>query len=179
MRIAVVGNIAGGKTVLSRELSRLHKLPLVHVDSIQFQAGMKIRPLDQTRQALATITAQEDWIIDGYGPLDLLEHRFQLADRIIFVDLPFAQHVFWLLKRQFWSLWRQREELANGCNEATLEHTRQLYRRLRVMHTKMRPELLKLLSKEAFKGKLVWIQNKTAWNQVYKRGALSDNDAFQ
>lgn len=171
----VVGNIAGGKTRLSQRLAEIHDISVTHVDSIQFISGMKVRPLDETRRVLNDIVQKQSWLIDGYGPLDLLEKRFSLSDTIIFVDLPLTRHFFWLAKRQISLLFGQRKELAEGCREATLKHTVQLYRRMWGMHKKMRPELLKIFARDSLKKKMIYVQSKKQWRQLYKSGILKPN----
>lgn len=169
-RIAVIGNGGGGKTTLSRELGRRHALPVTHVDSIQFLPGMIIRPLDQTRETLSEVTSQEKWLIDGYGPLDMIEKRFEQASDIVFVDFPIWRHFFWCAKRQIKSIWKTREELPAGCNEATLEHTIKLFKTLWRVHKKMRPELLKILNRAEIRGKVRIIRTLRDWQDVYSHG---------
>jgi adenylate kinase family enzyme len=169
-RIAVVGNSGGGKTTLSRSLSQIHQSPLTHVDTIQFLPGMVIRPLDETRKTLREITNHEKWLIDGFGPLDLIEERFQLADRIVFVDFPIWRHYWWSTKRQIKSLWTSRSELPEGCDEATIAHTIKLFKILWRVHKKMRPEVLKIFARESLKHKMVFIRNMKEWNQIYNKG---------
>jgi hypothetical protein len=169
-RIVVIGNVAAGKTRLSQSLARIHDLPLTHIDSIQFLPGMKIRPLDETRKALNEITAQEKWLIDGYGPLDILEKRFALADRIVFIDFPLWRHYWWVTKRQITNLWSPRKELPTGCNELTFEHTQKLFKTLKQVHTKMRPELVRILNRDNMKSKTLTIHTLKEWNQVFREG---------
>lgn len=169
-KILVVGNAAGGKTRLSRRLAEIYKLPVTHVDSIQFLPGMKIRPLDETRKALSETTSQSEWIIDGHGPLDQIEKRFLVADRIVFVDLSLFTHYWWLAKRQIKSLWSQRPELAKGCNEATLAHTLKVIQTMKSMHRQMRPELLRIFDRENLRGKVIRIKNRKEWQQVFEKG---------
>lgn len=173
MKVAVVGNIAGGKTELSRRLARIHNMTVTHVDSLQFLPGMKIRPLDETRQALRTVTEQVEWLIDGYGPLDLIEKRFKAADFVIFVDFPIWRHYWWCTKRQIKNLWSRREELPEGCDEFTYAHTVKLYKTLWQIHTKMRPELLRIFAREHFKNKIIYVRNLRDWQTLAEKGLMS------
>jgi adenylate kinase family enzyme len=172
-KIMVVGNIAGGKTALSRSLAALYDLPLTHVDTIQFGAGMKLRPHAETRAQLREIAAtQEKWVIDGFGPLDLIEERFLLADRIVFIDLPLWRHGWWCTKRQIKTLWSPRSELADESNELTIEHTLRLYKSLLRNHEKMRPELLKIFARESLVSKMVVVKNMDDWNRIFHEGLI-------
>lgn len=171
-KLAVIGNGGGGKTTLSRRLAELHQLPLTHVDSIQFVPGMQIRNLEDTRRILNEMTSQEQWLIDGFGPLDLIEQRFMMADRIVFVDFPLWRHYWWCSKRQIKSLWSPRSELPSGCNEATVAHTIKLFKTLWRVHTKMRPELMKWFERPQLKPKMTVIKNLKEWKRVFKEGVL-------
>lgn len=169
-RIAVVGNAGGGKTTLSRRLAEIHHLPLTHVDAIQFVAGMKIRPHAESLAILNQIQNQDLWIIDGYGPLDIIEKRFLLADRIVFVDLPLWRHYWWCTKRQIINLWSRRPELPEDCDELSLSHTVKLYKTLWRVHQQMRPELLRIFAREKHRDKMVFIRGVQEWKRIYKDG---------
>jgi adenylate kinase family enzyme len=173
LKVVVIGNIAGGKTRMSRRLAELHNLPLIHIDSIQFLPGMAIRPLAETRDALNTVTAQEKWLIDGFGPLDILEKRFALADRIVFIDLPLWRHQWWTIKRQISNLWSRRSELPEGCDERDWEHTKKIFKTLRQVDSKMLPELRRILNRDTNKPKTIFIHNLGDWNALYSAGLIN------
>lgn len=174
-RVAVIGNAGGGKTTLSRRLAEIHSLPLTHVDAIQFLPGMKIRPYRESIDILKKIQEQESWLIDGYGPLDILELRFQKAEQIVFIDLPLWRHYWWATKRQIKSLWLRREELPEGCEEFSLAHTLKLYKTLWRVHQQMRPELIKILVRESNKNKTIYIRTLREWKALYQSGLRSIN----
>ncbi|MGZ3649924.1 MAG: hypothetical protein ACXVB9_03680 [Bdellovibrionota bacterium] len=164
MKIAVIGNGGGGKTTLSRRLAARHDLPLTHVDSIQFLPGLKVRPQDETRRELNRIAEGDRWLIDGFGPLDVMERRFELASRIIFVDFPLWRHYWWATKRQVKSRRHPRPELPPGCEEGTLTHTWQLYRVLWRVHTVIRPQLREIFSRTEISSKVLLIKTPLEWN---------------
>lgn len=174
-KICIIGNIAGGKTRLARRLGEIHGLPVTHVDTIQFLPGMIVRPLQESRNSLTEIAQRSSWIIDGYGPLDLIEKRFDQADLVIFIDLNLRTHIWWLIKRQLKNLFHSRPELPEGTNELTLQHSRKLYRTLIGMHEKMRPELLKIFSREKLKNKMMFINSVKRWNEIYENGVKLEN----
>lgn len=169
-KIAVIGNGGGGKTTLSRRHHQLYQLPLTHVDSIQYTAGMQTRNIEETRAALNKIADMEKWIIDGFGPLDVMEKRFSIADKIVFVDFPIWRHYWWCTKRQMKSLWSPRQELPENCNEASFSHTVKLYKTLWRVHTKIRPQLLEIFSKENIKERVLTIRNVKEWTSLFKNG---------
>lgn len=165
-RITVIGNAGAGKTTLSRILAARYQLPLTHVDSIQFTAGMNIRPHAESIAILNKIQAEDKWLIDGYGPLDILEKRLELADKIIFIDFPIWRHYWWAFKRQIISLWSPRAELPKDCDDASMKQTIKLFKAMWKVHTKMRPEMLRILSREKLKSKVQVIRTLSDWKSL-------------
>ena len=169
-RIVVVGNAGAGKTTLSRSLAEIHKLPVYHVDSIQFLSGMRIRPHAESIQQLNDIQSRPQWIIEGYGPLDIIETRFQVADRVVFIDLPLWRHFWWSTKRQITLAWSRRKELPEGCDEFSFAQTKKLYRTIWKMHQQMRPQLLKIFARPALRDKMIHIRSYAEWKMAFQRG---------
>ncbi len=157
-KITVIGNIASGKTVLSRKLAKIHDLPLTHVDSIQFLSGLKMRPFKESIKLLQQVQKQDKWIIDGYGPLDILQERLRLSDQIIFIDLPLKRLLYWLFKRQIKNIFIKRKELPADCREATVDHTKRLVLQMLNTHQRMRPEMLRILARDEYKAKTVIVR---------------------
>lgn len=174
-RIAVIGNGGGGKTTLARELSRKLELPLTHVDSIQYLAGMKVRDRAETSSILEKVAAGDRWLIDGFGALEVMQRRFNLAELVIYVDFPLWRHYWWCLKRQMISLRAPRAELPDGCNEATLAYTIELFKTLWRVHAAIKPKLEELFARPERAGKVVRVANMKDWRQVF-RGELAAQD---
>lgn len=171
MKIAIIGNAAGGKTTLSRSLANIYSLKILHIDSHQFVPPMNIAPMDQTRSIISGfMNSHTSWIIDGHGPLDTLIPRLNEATHVIFIDLPLGTHVAWFLKRQFKNLWSQRQELPAGCKEASFRHTIKVLKHIKSLNKQMRPELHRILSKPEFKQKTLIIKNPSHLKQVARKG---------
>jgi adenylate kinase family enzyme len=169
-KISVIGNSCGGKTKLSRKLAARYQIPLTHVDAIQFLPGMKIRPHSESIELLRDIQRQDSWLIDGFGPLDIIEERFQESDIIVFIDLPLWRHIWWGLKRQVINVWSPRSELPAGCNEVSPKHTLKLFKTMWKTHHGMRPELLRILAREALSNKVRPIRSLAEWKAAFKKG---------
>lgn len=168
-KIAIIGNSCGGKTRLSQTLAKKSQLPLIHVDQIQFMPGLKFRPFTESVQLLKLEQAKPRWIIDGFGPLDILEERLKLADQIIMIDLPIATHYFWAFKRVLKNLFlRQRSELPPNSSERNWNHIIKLFKTIHQVHTKMRPEMMRILARDAYKHKTLLIQNTKYLNQLMR-----------
>lgn len=72
-RIAIIGNGGGGKTTLAKELAAKYSLPVTHVDSIQYLAGMNVRDPLETTNILNKLAEREHWLIDGFGSFEVMQ----------------------------------------------------------------------------------------------------------
>ncbi|MCB0385683.1 MAG: hypothetical protein KDD43_09840 [Bdellovibrionales bacterium] len=167
-RIAIIGNGGGGKTALARKIALRRRLPITHVDSIQYLSGFEPRPEEETRQILDKVAAENRWIIDGFGPLDVIERRFERADLIIFVNFPVWRHYWWAAKRQLKSFWHPRSELPQGCSEASIGHTIRLFKILSKVDEHIVPVLEKILSRKDLRDKVIEIKNVEEWNLIFE-----------
>jgi adenylate kinase family enzyme len=98
-RVAVFGNAGGGKSMLSRSLADLTRLPLHTVDMIKFKAGGEAVPHDEYLKIHADLIRRDEWIIDAFGCVASAWERFSVADTLIYVDLPLLTHYRWVTKR--------------------------------------------------------------------------------
>ncbi len=157
-KIAVIGNSCSGKTQLSRALASIYNLPVVHVDSIQFLPGMKLRDPAETRKILEEKSNGDAWIIDGFGPLKIIEDRFQKADVIVFIRFPLWRTYWWCFKRQLKGIFVRRPELPEGCFESTISQTLKLVRTIWNVHFGMWPQLDRIFLKEKYINKIVYVR---------------------
>jgi adenylate kinase family enzyme len=98
-RVAVFGNAGGGKSTLARRLAEITGLPLHVIDLMQFRPGGDRIPHEEFLAAHAALLHRDEWIIDGYGSVDLAWERFAAADTLVYVDLPLAMHHWFVTKR--------------------------------------------------------------------------------
>lgn len=153
-KILIIGNSCGGKTYLSRNLAKKLGLPVFHVDSIQFDSQLQIKDHRSTNEILKIITKNETWIIDGFGPLDQLFERMNQADLIIFIDRPLWLHYFWAIIRSLQNIfYKKRSELPPDSSERSFNHNLKLIRNIYQVHTKMRPEMKRILKNETYSKK--------------------------
>jgi len=169
-RIAIIGNGGGGKTTLARLLGERHALPVHHVDSIQYLSGMAVRDEEETRAILDELARGDAWVLDGFGPFDVLERRFERATAILFVDFPLWRHTWWCTKRQVAALRRPRAELPEGCSEAGLRATLRLFRILGRVHLRLRPRLLELFARPDLRPRVHRVRTLAQWRRVAEAG---------
>lgn len=98
-KVAVFGNAGGGKSALSKRLSKITGLPLYVLDKIQHQSEQTEFPNENYQHIHQQILASEQWIIDGFGCKETLWLRLDKADSLVFVDLPLYLHFWWVTKR--------------------------------------------------------------------------------
>lgn len=85
-RIIIVGNNGSGKSFLSKELSLITGLPLVHLDIEFWRPNWEKPPKEEWIKKQMQLTAKEKWIIDG-NHTDTMEMRLKSADMVIFLDI--------------------------------------------------------------------------------------------
>jgi len=94
-RVAVFGNAGGGKSTLSKQLAQLTGLPLVPLDRLKYKPGGSEVPHAEFKAAMADRLLQQDqWIVDGFGSLDTVWERLDVADTLVDLDLPVLLH-YW------------------------------------------------------------------------------------
>jgi adenylate kinase family enzyme len=94
-RAVIIGNSGGGKSTLARRLSSAWRSPHVEIDSLLWQPGWELTPVEIYNIEHARLIAEENWIIDGLGRLDSIPDRLARATDIVVVDMPLWMH-FWL-----------------------------------------------------------------------------------
>jgi adenylate kinase family enzyme len=144
-RVVVIGNAGGGKSTVCRKLSQARQLPLFSIDQIQWKPGWTPAGYDEVKQEHDRILAEERWMIDGWGPFDLVEERCAAADTLIFVDHPLVVHYWWALKRQFACLFTPRSDGPEGC--PMLPMTWPLLKMIWQIHRHARPKLLEVVNR--------------------------------
>jgi adenylate kinase family enzyme len=161
MRFMVIGNGGGGKSTLSAALAKAHGVPWHEVDQFQFEPGWVRVPESDLRTKLFAIQAEENWLIDGFGPMDTILQRFDLADKIYFIDHPLWVHYWWAMERQI-AAFRGEERLGGpeGCDLRNVN--KEMCRAIWIVHTEFRPMLLEAAEKHS--AKVEWIRSPDELN---------------
>lgn len=98
-KVAIFGNAGGGKSTLSKRLAKMTGLPLIALDLLKYKRGGAEVPDEEYKAAHQEILQQKQWIIDGYGSLDTVWERLEVADTLVYVDMPVLLHYWWVTKR--------------------------------------------------------------------------------
>jgi adenylate kinase family enzyme len=119
MKIAIIGYSGSGKSTLAKHLGALYRLPVLHLDTLQFLPGWVERTREEKRADLARFLDENEggWVIDGSYLKILPERRFSEADRILFLDLPRLACLARVVRRYRTYRGKTRDSIAPGCPE--------------------------------------------------------------
>lgn len=103
MRLAILGNAAGGKSTLARRIATTRDLPLVELDMLLWRPGWQLAPAADYAAAHDAAIAGDAWVIEGLGRQDSIPARLARATAILLIDLPCDEHEY--LARQRHAAW--------------------------------------------------------------------------
>ena len=115
----MIGGSCTGKTTTSRQLAAILGVPHIELDALHHDAGWQEAPADvfEERVRAALTTASDGWVADGNYHGKLGTAVLELADTVVWLDLP----RWTALRRVLWRTTRRsitREELWNGNRES-------------------------------------------------------------
>ncbi|MGJ8673875.1 topology modulation protein [Rubritalea sp.] len=115
-RISILGCPGAGKSTLSRQLSDIFHLPVIHIDKEFWNEGWTPSDQDEFRLRMKSIYETPTWIIDGHYYSTLAE-RLAHTEVVYHLDYPTHICLFRALKRIITSYGQVREDIAEGCPE--------------------------------------------------------------
>ena len=99
-RVVVIGNAAGGKSTLARQMSIARSLPLVEIDKLLWKEGWRLAPPEEYDAKHAAAIARDEWIIEGLGSQASIPARIARATEVLLIDLPLWVHFALSAERQ-------------------------------------------------------------------------------
>ncbi len=162
-KVAVIGNAGGGKSTMARALAAAHGLPYVAVDTLQWRPGWTPVPGDEFHRMHDAILATDAWVIDGFGPWEAVEERFDQADTLILVDHPLWVHFWWAAERQIACVTEERPDGPDGC--PMLPMTDVLFKMIWDIHHHARPRLLEMIERRRATKDILHITSPDALNR--------------
>lgn len=119
-KIVIIGSSGAGKSTFARELGSILKIKVFHLDRCFWQRGWKVKTRDTRIDILHEIVRKERWIIDGTY-LNSSELHLNVADTIIFLDIPPLLCLWRLTKRHRAYYGRSRRDIPEGCTDRLTE----------------------------------------------------------
>ena len=115
-RILILGPSGAGKSTLARSIGDRLGLPVVHLDTINWNPGWVQTETGLFRERLKEAAARDAWVMDGNysAHLDL---RLPRAEAVIWLDLPRYVYFSRAVWRSIWRFDRERDDLGPGCPE--------------------------------------------------------------
>lgn len=115
-RIMVIGCCGSGKSTLSKALAKKLKLPLVHLDVLNWRDDWQAISNEEFDDLLLAEVQKEAWIIDGnYNRT--IELRLQYCDAVIYLDYSRFRCLFGVLKRVIRNYGQTRSDMGGHCPE--------------------------------------------------------------
>lgn len=86
-KIIIIGSPGAGKSVFSKKLSEITKIPLYHIDMLYYNADGTHISREELKEKFEEIFNEEKWIIDG-NYQKTIEMRLKECDTAILLDFP-------------------------------------------------------------------------------------------
>lgn len=162
-RISIIGGSGTGKTTLTSNLGSELKLPIYHLDGVNYFSEWKERNKKQRDKMILDKIKEEKWIIDGTYR-STLQDRLKVSDLIIYLDYSTFAQIRGILTRYLKIGGKERKEIP-GCNEKF-----DLKFLIWVLHWRKtkRKDILKSIDK-IDKSKLLIFKNRRQLNKWYKK----------
>ncbi len=98
-KIAVFGKPGSGKSTFSKKLASATGIKLHALDSIIYKKNGDLVDPKIYHQKHENILSSDSWIIDGFGPVESFYHRLDVADTLIYIELPYPISYYLVTKR--------------------------------------------------------------------------------
>jgi adenylate kinase family enzyme len=153
-RVVVIGNGGGGKSTLARRLGVRLACACVEIDTLLWQPGWRLTPVETYDAEHARLIAGDRWIIDGLGRQESIPQRLFRATDIVLIDMPLWMH-FWLAaERQL--RWASGTLDTPPAGIAQMPPTEALFRTIWEVDRTWMPEIRRLVATEEHGGKRVF-----------------------
>jgi adenylate kinase family enzyme len=115
-RILIVGSGGSGKSTLSRQLSSILGIEVIHLDALYWKPGWVGSDELEWRDKLRSVLDRDSGIMDG-NYSKTLQERLEACDTVIFLDLPRVICIWRILGRLLRHYGSSRPDMPDGCPE--------------------------------------------------------------
>ncbi len=159
-KILIIGNCGSGKSTLSRQISSILELPVIHLDKYYWSHDWKTTPPEEWEKIVRNLVIKEKWIIDG-NYYNTLKIRMAQAELILFLNVNPIICLFRVLKRIFME--KNRPDMPKGYAD---RFDLKFYKYILSYNRKMKPKIMQLLKQTPSKVKIVTINNPIDANDI-------------
>ncbi|SON49166.1 adenylate kinase [Vibrio tapetis] len=174
-RVAIFGKPGSGKSTLSKALARATGLPLHPLDSMVYQKDGQLVDKAVFNQLHEQVLNSERWIMDGLGPLGAFNQRLDVADTLIYIDLPYFVSYWLVTKRLLKGAFVKPEGWPDGSSVIT--GSLQSYKMLRLSRRFWNQEFMQRLEASANNKSIYIIRSISELNGLIKQHGLNEKKA--
>jgi len=129
-KVAVFGKPGSGKSTMSKRLAAVTGIPLHSLDSIVYEKNGDLVDRQTYDSAHENILSSDSWIIEGFGPKASFNQRLEVADTLVYIDLPYLVSYWLVTKRLLKGLFVKPEGWPEG--SSVLKGSLESYKTLRL-----------------------------------------------
>ena len=115
-KIVIIGSSGAGKSTLARELARILKMQIIHLDRLFWKRDWEEKNGYERLEILEKLLGEKQWIIEG-NYLRFAEFHVNAADTIIFLDISPLLCFHRILKRHCENQERFRRDIPEGSTD--------------------------------------------------------------
>jgi adenylate kinase family enzyme len=156
-KVLVIGSGGAGKSTLARQLGKLLKTEVLHLDKFYWHPGWIETPKASWLNTVEELLNRESWVMDGNfsGTLDI---RFKACDTVIFLDMARTLCLWRVLKRALIYRKKSRPDMTRGCPERLrLEFILWIWNYRR----RTRPKIIRMLESAPREKRIVWLRTRS------------------
>ena len=116
-RIVILGPCGAGKSTLARRIGKRLGVPIVHLDTFNWNPGWVQTEAPRFREQVAQAVKGDTWVMDGNYTASHLDLRLSRAHAVVWLDLPryiYFPRAVWRAIKYYG---RAREDIGPGCPE--------------------------------------------------------------
>lgn len=144
-KILVIGNSGSGKTTFAKTLAEKTNFPLIHLDKLFWCGNWEHVTREEFDNFLQIELEKEKWIIDGDFSRTM-NHRFQYADTVFYLDFSTFACLWGATVRVFKSFGKTRDDMGGNCPEYFDKQKISLYKSIIFYNKVRRKECYHLIS---------------------------------